>query len=39
MFDLFGGLAPDVAIDDLLVWYSALPAEEIWNLYMQDGHV
>ena len=34
-----GGLAPHVAIDDLLVWYSALTAEEMWNLYMQAGHV
>ena len=34
-----GGLAHHVAIDDLLVWYSALTAEEIWNLYMQAGHV
>ena len=34
-----GGLAPHVAIDDLLVWYSALTAEEMWNLYVQAGHV
>ena len=34
-----GGSAPHVALDDLLIWYSALTAEEIWNLYMQAGHV
>ena len=31
------GFTPHVTIDDLLVWYTALSAEEMWNLYVQGG--
>ena len=34
-----GDWSVDVAIDHLLVWYSVLTAEEMWNLYVQAGNV
>ena len=32
-------LMPSVAVDDLQVWYMALSADEIWDLYVQGGDV
>ena len=32
-------LMPSVAVDDLQIWYMALSAEEIWDLYVHGGDI
>ena len=33
------GYTPHVAIDELMIWYRVLTADEVWSLYVQGGRV
>ena len=36
---IVGGTSPNVALDELMIWYRVLTVDQIWALYMQGGRV